>query len=256
MENTEAQVPKDVGLTRKQKIFKEFKSITLILVLVFTFRSVFFEPFRIPSGSMIPTLMIGDFILVNKFSYGFKVPFSDFSMWDINLNPIYLFGESKPKRGDVIVFKYPKDPTINYIKRVVGLPGDTIEIREKSVLINGEPIGTTEYESKEIMDELSDKYKRYKIKLFKTKTGEADHIIQLNEDDVFKSNYDQRTIPPGKYFVMGDNRDFSYDSRFWGFVPEENIKGKALFVWLSLTSPFDEDSQLKFRPWRIGTPIK
>lgn len=256
MENTENNEVKPEVLGRKQKIIKEVKSITLILVLVFIFRSVFFEPFRIPSGSMIPTLMIGDFILVNKFSYGFKLPFSDFSMGSLNFDPIYLFGKSTPKRGDVIVFKYPKDPTINYIKRVVGLPGDSIEIREKTVYINGEPISMEQFESKEIMDELSDKYKRYKIKLFKTKTGESEHLVQLNEDDVFKSNYDSRTIPPGKYFVMGDNRDFSYDSRFWGFVPEENIKGRALFVWLSLTSPFDEDSQLKFRPWRIGTAIK
>ena len=106
------------------------------------------------------------------------------------------------------------------------------------------------------MSELSEKYKRYKIKLFKTKNGDAEHLIQLNEDDAFQSGYDTRVIPPGKYFAMGDNRDFSYDSRFWGFVPEENIKGKALFVWLSLTSPYDEDGQFKFRPSRIGTLIK
>jgi len=258
METTEIK-PEDaqpVSITRKQKIIKETKSILLILVLVFTFRSVFFEPFRIPSGSMIPTLMIGDFILVNKFTYGFKVPFSDFSLGSINLNPIYLFGREKVKRGDVIVFKYPKDPTINYIKRVVGLPGDSIAIIDKVVYINGEPIKTEPFESKELMNELSEKYKRYKIKLFKTKTGDAEHLIQLNEDDAFQSGYDTRVIPEGKYFAMGDNRDFSYDSRFWGFVPEENIKGKAIFVWLSLTSPFDEDSQFKFRPWRIGTLIK
>ncbi len=123
-----------IELTKKQKIIKEVKSIFWILVLVLTFRSVFFEPFRIPSGSMIPTLMIGDFILVNKMSYGFKVPFSDY--WT---DPTYLFGKSNPERGDVVVFKYPKDTSINYIKRVVGLPGDTIEIKRKIVYINGKP---------------------------------------------------------------------------------------------------------------------
>ncbi len=116
----------DTTLTRKQKIKKEAKSIFWIIFLVLGFRSVFFEPFKIPSGSMIPTLLIGDFILVNKFAYGFKVPFSDWYT-----DPIYITEAEKPKRGDVVVFKYPEDTNINYIKRVVGLPGDKIQVIDK-----------------------------------------------------------------------------------------------------------------------------
>lgn len=242
------------ALTKKQKFLKEFKSIALILVVVFTFRSVFFEPFRIPSGSMIPTLMIGDFILVNKFAYGFKVPFSDFSFMDINWNPIYIAGKSSPKRGDVIVFKYPESPSINYIKRVVGIPGDVIEIRNKLVYINGEQIPVTQIDGEEIMKDMDEKFKVFNLKFFEAKTGEASHIIQQDDDNFFKVDFDRRKIPDGNYFVMGDNRDFSSDSRFWGYVPEQNIKGRALFVWFSMIFPFGEHD-FKFRPWRIGTPI-
>ncbi len=241
-------------LTKNQKIIKELKSIALIISLVLVFRSVFFEPFRIPSGSMIPTLMIGDFILVNKFSYGFKLPFSDLSIGDVNLDPIYLFGASIPKRGDVVVFKYPKDPSINYIKRMIGLPGDTVEIKNKIVYINDSPLNVKEMDGKEIMDDMDDKFKGYNLKFYAANTGEHKHVIQQDEDNYYKTDFEKRTIPEGYYFVMGDNRDFSYDSRFWGFVPHKNIKGRALFVWFSMILPFSEHA-FKIRPWRIGTPI-
>lgn len=241
--------------SRKKKIIKEVKSIAMILTVVLVFRSVLFEPFRIPSGSMIPTLMIGDFILVNKFSYGFKVPFSDLSLFGVNLNPVYIFGESNPERGDVIVFKYPKDPSINYIKRVVGVPGDKIEIRNKVVYINGVAIKAEEVDGKPIMDDMDDKFKNYNLKFYKVKTGEANHIVQQDSDNYYKTDYQPKVIPNGKFFVMGDNRDFSYDSRFWGFVKREQIKGRALFVWFSLIFPFGDDA-FKFRPWRIGNLIK
>jgi signal peptidase I len=250
--STESKV--EIVLTKKQKAFKEFKSITLIIFLVLIFRSVFFEPFRIPSGSMIPTLMIGDFILVSKFSYGFKLPFSDLSIGDMNLNPKYLFGESQPIRGDVIVFKYPKDPSINYIKRVMGLPGDIIEIKNKIVYINGAPIKVEAIDGKEIMEDMDEKFKGYNLKFFESNTGTYKHIIQQDQDNYYKTDFEKRTIPKGYYFVMGDNRDFSYDSRFWGFVPHKNIKGRALFVWFSMIIPFSEHD-FKFRPWRIGTSI-
>ena len=243
----------DDHLTRKEKVVKEAKSIFWILLLVMTFRSVFFEPFRIPSGSMIPSLMIGDFILVNKLSYGFKVPFSDISIFNINSKPIYLFGKSSPKRGDVIVFKYPNDPSINYIKRVVGLPGDTIEIKNKIVYINDVPVERTEISGKEIMKDMDEKFKGYNFKFFRVKNGEHEHIVQQDQDNYFRVNYSKREIPEGKYFVMGDNRDFSADSRFWGFVPFENIKGRALFVWFSMN--IFTEHPFKFRPWRIGTSI-
>lgn len=242
------------GLSKKQKLIKEVKSIAIIIVAVLTFRSIFFEPFRIPSGSMIPTLMIGDFILVNKFSYGFKLPFSDVVIGDSSLNPVYLFGKSEPKRGDVVVFKYPKDLSVNYIKRVVGLPGDTLEIRNKIVYINDKAIEPKEIEAKKFMDDMDEKFKGYNLKFYEMKTGEHQHIIQQDSDNYYKVDYEKITIPKENYFVMGDNRDFSYDGRYWGFVSHEQIKGKALFVWFSLIFPFGENS-FKFRPWRIGTPI-
>tara|TARA_R110000868_G_scaffold97619_9_gene268614 strand:+ start:3118 stop:3897 length:780 start_codon:yes stop_codon:yes gene_type:complete len=244
----------DGVLSKKEKFKKEAKSISLIVISVLIFRSVFFEPFRIPSGSMIPTLMIGDFILVNKFAYGFKLPFSDISLFGIDSDPIYLFGESQPERGDVVVFKYPSDPSINYIKRVVGLPGDSIEIREKRVFINDQPLDQMEIDGREIMSDMDEKFKNYNLKFYKSKTGEHEHTIQQDVDNYYKTDYEKKTIPAGKYFVMGDNRDFSYDSRFWGYVDHKLIKGEAILVWFSLIFPFGEDS-FKFRPWRIGEMI-
>lgn len=241
-------------LTKKQKLKKEIKSISIIVITVLLFRSVFFEPFRIPSGSMIPTLMIGDFILVNKFAYGFKVPFSDISIFGIDSDPIYLFGKSEPKRGDVVVFKYPSDPSINYIKRVIGLPGDSIEIRDKRVYINDQELPMTEIEGKELMLDMDEKFKNYNLKFFKAKSGEHEHIVQQDQDNYYKTDYEKRIIPQGKYFMMGDNRDFSYDSRFWGYVDHKHIKGEAILVWFSMIFPFGEDS-FKFRPGRIGHMI-
>ncbi len=240
--------------TKKQKLIKEIKSIALIIFLVLTFRSMFFEPFRIPSGSMIPTLMIGDFILVNKFSYGLKIPFTDVVLGDKSYNPIYLLKRDGPKRGDVIVFKYPKDLSVNYIKRVVGLPGDTIEIRNKVVFVNDKALEPKEIDGKAIMEDMDDKFKGYNLKFYDVKTGDAKHVIQQDNDNYYKVDFDKVTVPANSYFVMGDNRDFSYDARYWGFVKHEQVKGQAMFVWFSLIFPFGENPA-KFRPWRIGTPI-
>ena len=126
---------------------------------------------------MIPTLMIGDFILVNKMAYGLKVPFTDFFG-----DPIYITGPKKPQRGDVIVFKYPKDTSVNYIKRVIGLPGDVLEVKDKTVYINEKPIEGVEFDGKEIMADMDDKFKNYNFKFFQTKTGEHDHVIQIDGD--------------------------------------------------------------------------
>ncbi len=239
---------------KKRKLIKEAKSIVLIIIAVFTFRSVLFEPFRIPSGSMIPTLMIGDFILVNKFSYGLKVPFTDIVLGDKSFDPIYIIKRDGPKRGDVIVFKYPKDLSVNYIKRVVGLPGDTLEIRNKVVYVNDKALEPKEFDGKAIMDDMDDKFKGYNLKFYKVKTGDVEHVIQQDNDNYYKVDFDKITVPADSYFVMGDNRDFSYDARYWGFVKHEQIKGRAMFVWFSLIFPFGENPA-KFRPWRIGTPI-
>lgn len=236
-----------------KKNIKEFGSLSLIIILVLAFRSVLFEPFKIPSGSMIPTLLIGDFIVVNKFSYGFKVPFSDWFS-----DPVYLGTPGKPKRGDVIVFKYPKNPDLNYIKRVVGLPGDSIEIVDKKVFINDKQISSQEIDGEYYMRDMDEKFKLYNFKFFKTKTGDVQHITQINVDNVYNSDYYKITIPKDKYFVMGDNRDFSSDSRIWGFVPFENIKGKAVMIWFSMNIPWPfitQDEVFSYRPWRIGTII-
>ena len=155
-----------------KKIAREIVSIFLIIVSVLAFRSTFFEPFKIPSGSMIPTLLIGDFILVNKFSYGFKVPFSDWFS-----DPVYISGPDKPERGDVVVFKYPKDTSLNYIKRVIGLPGDSVEVRDKVVYINDKPLEVKEINGKEIMEDMDEKFKIYNFKFFKTKTGKEPIIF-------------------------------------------------------------------------------
>ena len=236
------------------KFVKEFKSIIIIVVSVLAFRSTFFEPFKIPSGSMIPTLLIGDFILVNKFAYGFKVPFSDWFT-----DPVYITGPKKPERGDVIVFKYPKNPDLNYIKRVVGLPGDTIQIIDKVVYVNDEPISAQEINGSEIMEDMDEKFKRFNFKFFDTKTGDHEHVTQVDDDNIYIANFNKIVVPENKYFVMGDNRDFSADSRIWGFVPFENIKGEAIMIWFSLSFPWpwsEDDETFKFRPWRIGTLIE
>lgn len=240
--------------SRKKKILKEVKSIFFIILIVLSFRSVFFEPFKIPSGSMIPTLLIGDFILVNKFSYGFKVPFSDWYG-----DPTYITGPDSPKRGDVIVFKYPKDTSLNYIKRVIGLPGDEIEIVDKVVYVNDKAVATTEIDGKKIMEDMDPKFERYNFKFYKTKTGSHEHITQIDEDNFYNANYYKVKVPEGKYFVMGDNRDFSADSRIWGFVPFGHIKGKAIMVWFSLSFPWpweNSSNGATFRPWRIGNLIE
>ena len=247
-------------LTKREKFIKETKSITLIVFFVLLFRSVFFEPFRIPTGSMIPTLLIGDFILVNKLSYGLKVPFSDWEVpfLGISGDPVYLLGESKPKKGDVIVFKFPKDRATNYIKRVVAVSGDTLEIVDKELYVNGKKVVTTNLEgsdsAKEILDDMDDRFKRYDLDLYTSKTGEKKHVIQFNKNDPTNSYYPKTTVPEGKYFVMGDNRDFSYDSRVWGYVDHKYIKGRAIFVWFSMILPFE--NPFKFRPWRIGNKIE
>jgi signal peptidase I len=252
-ENETMQI-EEVKPSKKEKFVKETKSITLIILLVLMFRSVFFEPFKIPSGSMIPTLLIGDFILVNKFSYGFKVPFTDWFG-----DPVYLTGPDNPKRGDVIVFKYPKNTDLNYIKRVVALPGDTIEVIDKVVYINDEPIQMEAFDGKSIMEDMDDKFKRFNFKFFKTKTGEHDHITQIDEDNVYNANFYKVKVPQGHYFVMGDNRDFSADSRIWGFVPFGHVKGKAILVWFSMSIPWpwaSDEEGFSMRPWRIGNVIE
>lgn len=248
-ENSSNNPSTEQELTKKERIIREVKNISIIVVLVFVFRSVCFEPFRIPSGSMIPTLLIGDFILVNKMAYGYKVPFSDWIG-----DPIYLSTPKLPERGEVIVFKYPKDTSLNYIKRVIGLPGDTLEMRDKIVYINGNPVIPLPIDGKNYMDDMDDKFKSVNLKFFRETLGSNNHVYQIDSDSFVRSDFEKIVIPKDQFFVMGDNRDFSADSRYWGFVPFNHIKGRALFVWFSMIIPGEYD--FKFRPWRIGTSIK
>jgi signal peptidase I len=227
---------------------KEVKSMALILVLVFSFRSSCFEPFRIPTGSMIPTINIGDFIVVNKFSYGVKLPFSD-----MFTDPVYLTHFESPKRNDVIVFKYPLDPKVNYIKRVIGLPGDEVELIKKQVFVNGALI-TNVPENSPVTREFADNFDGEKVNFFKVKNSDKEYVIQETNRETQADTIGRFKVPAGKYFVMGDNRDFSADSRYWGFVPTENIKGKAMVVWMSLTFPTSNEG-LTMTPSRIGKVI-
>lgn len=230
-------------------IVKELKSIIVIIFLVLLFRSAFFEPFKIPSGSMIPTLMIGDFILVNKMSYGFKLPFSQWIS-----DPIYVGNKSNPERGDVMVFKYPQDTSVYYIKRVIGLPGDTVEIKDKVIYINDVPLVHNEIDGKKYMDDMDDKFKGIKLRFFEEEIGPHKHTYQIDDENFYKTDHEKTVVPPDHFFVMGDNRDFSYDSRYWNFVPHKYIIGKAVLVWFSMIFPWNEDS-FKFRYHRIFNPI-
>jgi len=204
-----------------------------VILIVFALRSFLVEPFKIPSGSMIPTLLIGDFILVNKYAFGIRVPVLNRKLVEIG----------RPQRGDVMVFRYPEDPSLDYIKRVVGLPGDRIEYRGKRLTINGTPVPV-----RQIDDYLSKERMQFSHRFIET-LGAVEHEI-LVEDDApafvpqvrsfpFSGNchYNMSglacTVPPGHYFMMGDNRDNSSDSRVWGFVPDENIVGRAFFIWLN-----------------------
>ncbi len=209
-----------------------------VILLVFVLRAFLFEPFKIPSGSMIPTLEIGDLILVNKFHYGIRLPV-------INKK---IIPNNDPQRGDVMVFRYPVDPKIDYIKRVVGVPGDEISYINQKLSVNGQPV------PEQVLEDYYDEDRRLFSKQFNEKLGDMEHRILV--DPTLPSSYGMRArafphsencrytaegvtckVPAGHYFMMGDNRDNSEDSRFWGFVPDENIVGKAFFVWMNFGNP-------------------
>jgi signal peptidase I len=204
-----------------------------VILFIFILRSFLYEPFKIPSGSMIPTLWVGDLILVNKFHYGVRLPV---------VNTKITQG-TPVARGDVMVFKYPPRPSVDYIKRVVGIPGDEIAYLNKKLTINGQAVPTESVP--EFFDESVMRYS----KQFQEKLGPKTHNLLVDddrpafipgaEDFPFKErcNYTVEgvtcKVPEGHYFMMGDNRDNSLDSRYWGFVPDANIVGKAFFVWMN-----------------------
>lgn len=243
-------------ISRKKWLWDNFVSLGSALLLVLVIRSSVIEAFKIPSGSMIPTLLIGDQIFVNKFAYGLRVPLTD---W-IGEHPLYLFRTSAPSRGDIIVFKYPVDPDIYFIKRVVGIPGDTIEMKNKVVYVNGKPFERTPVPNDKLdevfghwLGDSQAEYPRDRMAVYHDKFDKETATIMIDKQSYFSENFEAIKVPEGNYFVMGDNRDNSKDSRFWGFVPFENIKGKAFIIWLSIWLDFDSPGKSTFRPDRIGT---
>ncbi len=242
-------------VSRSRWLIENVLSLGVALALVFTIRSSIVEAFKIPSGSMIPTLLVGDHIFVNKFAYGLKVPFSDL----FDNEPTYIWKREPAKRGDIIVFLYPRDENIYYIKRVVGVPGDTIEIRNKMVYLNDQPVERVPVEGPEadaVFNSLDDpRYGRANLELFKEKLGSQDHSILIDKNNFLEDDRGPITVPEDSLFVMGDNRDFSNDSRVWGFVPFQNVKGKAMMIWLSYWIDLQQ-SDFTFRPTRSGTVLK
>lgn len=217
-------------LAREPVMVEYGKSFFPVLALVLVLRSFLVEPFQIPSGSMKPTLEVGDFILVNKFSYGIRLPVVDTKVIEVG----------EPQRGDVMVFRFPSEPTVNYIKRVVGLPGDHVRYSsDKRLFVNGQPVA-----EQLIGDEPGS---LGSARLFSEKLGEAEHLIR-KEMRRYRIEPDREwKVPAGHYFMVGDNRDNSNDSRYWddpaiapelqGMVPDRNIVGKAFAVWLSWPAP-------------------
>lgn len=203
---------------RKEPLLVEYSRFLFpVFVIVLVIRGFIVEPFKIPSGSMLPTLEVGDYILVNKFSYGIRLPIGYHKVIDLG----------SPERGDVIVFRYPEDPSIDYIKRVIGVPGDKITYRNHELFINGEHIKTTL---------LSDYEKdRSFYQLLEELAGVPHHIL-INKRGSYIPEVENLEVPANSYFVMGDNRDNSRDSRYWKFVPDENLKGRAFFIWFSWES--------------------
>jgi len=222
----------------KEPVIVEYaRSFFPVILIVLVLRSFLVEPFRIPSGSMIPTLKVGDFILVNKFSYGIRLPVLDTK----------IIGIGTPERGDVAVFRFPKDPSVDYIKRVIGVPGDRIAYRNKALYVNSERVSVTKVGTyTETKDGLPiPGANRYSEQITDTLAHE---ILVESMKPAFNGEW---IVPEGHYFVMGDNRDNSNDSRYWGFVPEANLVGKAFMIWMNWNL---DDGGIEWS--RIGSSIE
>ncbi len=222
------QQPATSKIKKEPLVIEYSRAFFPVLIAVLVLRAFLFEPFRIPSGSMMPTLLVGDFILVNKFTYGLRLP-----VWQTRITE-----GNKPKRGDVVVFRYPKDESQDYIKRVVGLPGDHVAIYNQRLSINDKLL---DIEPDRVYEGLGDLNKMQyangcdraaaNCQVYIEKLDQAEYTIMTNPSSTFGVN-GELFIPEGQYFVMGDNRNHSNDSRIWGNVPEENLVGKAVMIWM------------------------
>lgn len=199
------------------EISRSFFPIVLIVLLV---RSFAYEPFRIPSSSMMPTLRVGDFIFVSKFSYGLRLPVVNYKFMDLG----------EPARGDVVVFRLPSDPHTNYIKRVVGLPGDVVTLDGKRLFVNGEPV-PMELTGETVEQECGGFW--FTAHVGRESLGDAEHLVYLSDQRDRPSPYLGRPVPEGQYLVMGDNRDCSRDGRIIGYIPERNLVGRAVRIWMN-----------------------
>lgn len=215
----EDAAPVELREPKEPLVVEYAKSFFPIILAVLLLRSFVIEPFRIPSGSMLPTLLVGDFILVNKYAYGLRLPVLNTKVIEIG----------SPQRGDVAVFRYPRDPSIDYIKRVVGLPGDRIGYFGKRLHVNGEPVSLVADGNDA---EVSCGINNAPADRLLEQLGAMQHaILVCGRQGSLEGEY---VVPAGHYFVMGDNRDNSNDSRYWGFVPEGNLVGKAFMIWLNI----------------------
>lgn len=218
----------------KEPLWVEYgASFFPVILIVFLLRSFLVEPFKIPSGSMIPTLLVGDFIAVNKYAYGIRLPILGKKIVEVGA----------PERGDVVVFRYPPDPSLDYIKRVVGLPGDRVAYLNKRLTINGQPVEVRR------AGDYFDADRLLYTPLYEERLGKVEHMILIEDDApayqphvmqfphrdkcIYNTEGFICEVPAGHYFVMGDNRDNSQDSRVWGFVPDENLVGKAFYIWFN-----------------------
>ena len=211
------------------------RSFFPVLLAVLVLRSFVLEPFRIPSGSMLPTLEIGDFILVNKFAYGLRLPVAHTKILET----------SKPQRGDVVVFRFPNNPDIDYIKRLIGVPGDVVEWDNKNLRVNGVDLPRVAVGQYNALDQNNGVHATFRL---------TEDLLGISHDILVVPNTGGSrgsiTVPEGSYFMMGDNRDMSHDGRAWGLVPEANLVGKATYVWMHAN--FGGDG---FKPSRIGNSI-
>lgn len=233
LENTDAKKQGVVVKPQHMKWLKEGANLGLILLLVLTFKSIIVANYTVPTGSMEPAVLPGDKLIVNKMAYNLRIPFTDIALVEFQ----------KPGQGDIVVFDYPPDPSLNFVKRVIGTPGDKVKVRDGFITVNGTKVETSLTSDQEWHTLTSGGH--YKETIAGT-TFIVQRLAHIPID--FEREF---TVPPEHYFVMGDNRDNSSDSRFWGFVPAKNIKGRAKFIYFSLK--WDEGSMIpSIRFDRIG----